>query len=144
VRALRIAASLLFMAAGTFKLMMASSFAQMLSALAVPLPNLVARAVPLGEVAAGAVLAVASFSAARRVPAMLVRAAAAFLALDMLAAIALVGWPGLQDRMQHGGAATIGKEPWRVPLEIALLLIALHALWRPSDSSTRKADTTAL
>ena len=58
------------------------------------------------------------------------RAAAALLALDMAGAIATVGVPGRLGKSVEVGGGRVGAEPWRLGLEVGLLLacawLALH------------------
>lgn len=126
----RIAASV-FIVAGAFKVLLwawhwwqpsAPSFGAMLTQLGVPFASAVALAVPLLEVVAG-------FCILRG---YLVRACAALLAIDMVVAIALVGWPGWRGRVVNIGQQSIGQEPWRLPLELLLLAAMLWLVWKPN------------
>jgi uncharacterized membrane protein YphA (DoxX/SURF4 family) len=61
-----------------------------------------------------------------------VRIASALLALDMLGAILTVGVPGRMGKNLEIGGVRIGGEPWRLPLEVLLLLgCAWLALRKP-------------
>lgn len=51
-----------------------------------------------------------------------VRLSSALLALDMLGAILSVGIPGRLGKSTAMGEHKIGAEPWRLPLEVILLL----------------------
>lgn len=91
------------------------AFAQMLVQLDVPLPFPTAAAIPALEIIGGIGLLVGRGT----------RLWAALLALDIIGAIFLVGLPGKSGRVISVGDTKIGGEPWRLPLEIALLLILL-------------------
>lgn len=52
-----------------------------------------------------------------------VRAASALLALDMLGAILSVGIPGRFGKSTEIAGHKVGAEPWRLPLEVVLLLL---------------------
>ena len=114
----------LFVAAGLLKLLPAHhEFAALLLQAGVPLPRLAAVAVPLLEAGGGLALCF------NRAP----RPFAALLAIDMMAALALVGAPGLRGRAQHIGPYTIGTEPWRVPLEVILLVAMLWIVFKEPE-----------
>jgi uncharacterized membrane protein YphA (DoxX/SURF4 family) len=129
VRALRAVTGIGFIAAGAFKLLLLPRFEPVLAALGVPWPALFAALVPLGEIAAGC-----AFLAQHHQPRLL-RWCGAFLACDMLAAIALVGWRGIRGQSLQVAGFSLGGEPWRLPLEIALLLVALHAVVHPGKAN---------
>jgi uncharacterized membrane protein YphA (DoxX/SURF4 family) len=128
VRGLRSVAGIIFVVAGAFKLLLLPRFEPVLAALGVPWPSLFAALVPVGEIAGGGVLL------AQHHRPRLVRWSGAFLACDMLAAIALVGWRGLRGQPLHVAGFSLGGEPWRLPLELALLLVAVHAAVRPGPA----------
>ena len=125
-RSARLFAAVVFLGAGSFKLAANVSqlvapgrlpdFAAFLQVLEVPFPHVVAWAVPLLEVVGAACLFTRRFE----------RIAAALLACDMAVAIASVGVPGLLGRPVRLGLYAVGQEPWRLPLEIALLLACLR------------------
>ena len=116
LRGARIFAGTVFVLAGFFKLLAGrAEFAQMLDTMNVPLPQVVSFAVPLLEIGVGAALC-----ANRQT-----RIFAALLACDMAAAIFLVGVPGKRGRVYAAQGHTIGAEPWRLPLEIILLVICV-------------------
>lgn len=116
-------AGVLFIMAGAFKALAASpgeslltgrrAFAQMLDQLDVPLPFVAATAIPVLEIIGGIGL----------IRGRGARLWAALLALDMIGAIFLVGLPGRSGEVLSIGDTKIGGEPWRLPLEIALLLL---------------------
>ena len=54
-----------------------------------------------------------------------VRAISTLLALDMLGAILSVGIPGRFGRSAEIAGHKIGTEPWRLPLEVILLLLCV-------------------
>lgn len=120
-----ITTGLLFIATGSFKLLApplgpgleggARGFAHVLELLGVPLPQVFGWLVPGVEVAGG--LALLSRRARR--------AAALCLAIDMMVAIVLVGLPGARGRPLRIGNYSLGSEPWRLSLEIALLAATL-------------------
>jgi uncharacterized membrane protein YphA (DoxX/SURF4 family) len=128
VRALRGVTGIIFIAAGAFKFLLLPRFEPVLAALGVPWPALFAALVPLGEIAAGCALL------AQHHRPRLLRWSAAFLACDMLAAIALIGWRGARGQSLQVAGFSLGGEPWRLPLEIALLLVALHAVVHPGKA----------
>jgi uncharacterized membrane protein YphA (DoxX/SURF4 family) len=120
-RALRVATGALFVAPGVFKLVAslgpglphgAAGFAVLLAGRGMPAPHVMAWGVCGLEVVGGALL-VANRGA---------RAAAALLACDMAGAIALVGVPGAIGRPVMLAGHAVGAEPWRLPLEVGLLL----------------------
>lgn len=129
VRTLRSVTGIIFILAGGFKLLLLPRFEPVLAALGVPWPGLFAILVPVGEVAAGC-----SLLAQHHRP-RLVRWGGAFLACDMLGAIALVGWRGMRGQSLQVAGFSLGGEPWRLPLEAALLLVALHAVVRPGKAN---------
>ncbi|HEX8235069.1 MAG TPA: DoxX family protein [Abditibacteriaceae bacterium] len=129
VRALRNIAGLVFIMAGAFKFLLLSRFEPVLATLGVPWPGLFACMVSLGEIAGGCVLL------AQHHRPWLVRWSGAFLACDMVAAIALVGWRGARGQALQVAGFSLGGESWRLPLEIALLLVALHAVVHPGKAN---------
>jgi uncharacterized membrane protein YphA (DoxX/SURF4 family) len=129
VRALRSSAGLVFIVAGAFKFLLLPRFEPVLATLGVPWPALFACMVPLGEIAGGCVLT------AQHHRSQLVRWSGAFLACDMLAAIALIGWRGARGQSLQVAGFSLGGESWRLPLEIALLLVALHAALHPGKAN---------
>jgi uncharacterized membrane protein YphA (DoxX/SURF4 family) len=122
---------LLFVAAGSLKFLLPSpgagvdagahGFGQMLSMLNVPFPMVFGHLVPATEVLGGLGLMTRRSRRLWTVP----------LILDMVMAIALIGLPGALGRPVHIGSMSIGSEPWRLPLEVGLL-IALLWLWWPN------------
>lgn len=126
-KAVRLTTGTLFVLAGAFKLLApampgfaggARGFGDALQSLNVPFAPFFGWTVPLLEVAGGACLLLIPNPKARVV-------CCALLAADMIVALILVGVPGLFGRALHAGSTTIGTEPWRVPLEIGLLLSVL-------------------
>lgn len=115
----RLTAGWLFVLAGAFKFFV--PFSAALAQLGVPLPALFGVLVPLVEVLGGLSLVLR-----RKLPLRVARFCAALLAFDMAAAIALVGVPGALGHPLRVGGVTIGDEAWRLPLEIALLIVALR------------------
>ena len=122
----------LFIATGFFKLLApaapgfaggARGFGHALGTLGVPLPLLFGWGVPLLEVGGGLALLVAHRPLWRVV-------VAALLALDMMAAIGLVGVPGRMGHPLKVGDHEIGREAWRLPLEVVLLGACLYLLER--------------
>lgn len=120
----------LFILAGTFKVLLwgwhrlqpdAPDFASALRQLGVPFAEAAALAVPIVEIVAGIFLLRGQW----------VRLSAAVLAIDMLVAIVLVGLPGWRGQPLQIGAQAIGQEPWRLPLELLLLLAVLWLVWKP-------------
>jgi uncharacterized membrane protein YphA (DoxX/SURF4 family) len=120
---------LLFVAAGLLKFLLppgpgfqggARGFGQMLATLNVPLPMVFGYLVPATEVLGGLGLITRRHKRLWTVP----------LIVDMVMAITLVGLPGTLGRPVRIGSVAIGDEPWRLPLEVGLL-IALLWLWRP-------------
>lgn len=63
-----------------------------------------------------------------------VRAASTLLALDMLGAILSVGVPGRLGRSTEMAGHKIGSEPWRLPLEIVLMLLCVWLALRHQDT----------
>ncbi len=63
-----------------------------------------------------------------------VRLGSALLALDMLGAIASVGVPGRLGRSAQVSGIKVGAEPWRLPLEVALLLACAWLAARREDA----------
>ena len=128
----RIASGTIFVLAGAFKLLV--PFGDLLAQMNVPFPQIAGRAVPLLEIIGGAILLLH-----RKFPQSLVRLFSLALAIDMVFAIILVGAPGMQGRVQKIQNHAIGEEPWRVPLEVALLVSTLWFAWRGTKrtSSTR-------
>ena len=155
-KAMRVA-GVVFVAAGAFKLMApvqpgfaggGRGFGQALATIRVPFPGFFGYAIPLLEIAGGALLcgswrraqredATAQREdatgrgedesdniAARRMEGM-ERVVCVLLACDMIGAIALVGVPGALGHPLRVGKNEIGNEAWRLPLEIALLWIVM-------------------
>jgi uncharacterized membrane protein YphA (DoxX/SURF4 family) len=129
VRALRSITGIVFVVAGGFKLLLLPRFEPVLAALGVPWPGLFAILVPVGEIAAGCTLL------AQHHRPRLVRWSGVFLACDMLGAIALVGWRGARGQSLQVAGFSLGGEPWRLPLEIVLLLVAVHAVVHPGKAN---------
>jgi uncharacterized membrane protein YphA (DoxX/SURF4 family) len=115
MRFLRTVPAVLFVLAGAFKLVAVAGFRQVLTESGTPLPSLFALCVPILEIGAGLALLL------NKRP----RLAAAALAVDMIFALALVGIPGARGARFHSGPYTVGGEPWRVPLEVGLLICLL-------------------
>jgi uncharacterized membrane protein YphA (DoxX/SURF4 family) len=65
------------------------------------------------------------------------------LAGDMLVATATVGLPNLLGDSVHIGGVAITAQPWRLPLEVGLLLINLGFLWRPVRARLARLGPTA-
>jgi uncharacterized membrane protein YphA (DoxX/SURF4 family) len=63
-----------------------------------------------------------------------VRLFSALLALDMLGAIITVGIPGRLGKSHEVSGAKIGTEPWRLPLEMILLLLCVWFLVRREET----------
>jgi uncharacterized membrane protein len=124
-------AGIVFCAAGVFKIVAHAPFARFLSALHVPLPQVAALGVATLEIVGGTALL---FWPREKQRLKAARVLAALLCFDMLAAIALVGAPGIAGRTQRVAGHEIGGEAWRVPLEIALLLVALGCAWRRREN----------
>lgn len=115
------------MAAGLLKLVFAQQeFATALERMGAPLPQVTAIGVPLLETVGGLSIFF------NRWP----RPFAALLAVNMAAAILLVGLPGLQGRAEKVNGYTVGNEAWRVPLEVAMLaaMIYIAATKHPENS----------
>lgn len=133
VRVLTVSAGVLFILAGAFKIGMVlpggstlagqRAFAQMLVQLGVPLPLVFAAAIPALEIIGG----IGLISGKGK------RVWAALLAFDMIGAIFLVGIPGKSGRAIAVGETKIGEEPWRLPLEIALLFLMLWIAFTPEN-----------
>jgi len=134
-RIFTISAGVLFILAGTFKLLAPApegstpfasrAFAQMLLQTGVPLPLVFAVAIPALEIIGG----ISLISGKGK------RIFAALLALDMIGAIFLVGIPGKSGRVFSIGETKIGGEAWRLPLEIALLLLMLWVVFKREEKS---------
>ncbi len=130
---LRVGTSVLFILAGTFKLLV--PFGSYLEALHVPFAPLAGIGVPLLEVGGGAALLWG-----RRLQKFLphswrknaLRLVCLGLAIDMIVAIVLVGVPGRRGQAHTLNGHTIGLESWRLPLEVFLLAAMLWFIWRPS------------
>ena len=120
----RLIAAWLFVLAGAFKFLV--PFGTALAQLGVPLPALFGVLVPLVEVLCGLGLVLRRKMPLRLARFGIARICAALLAFDMMAAIALVGLPGALGHPLRAGGHTIGDEVWRLPLEIALLVVAAH------------------
>lgn len=127
----RIATGTIFILAGTLKLF--APFGDFLSQMNVPLPQIAGRAVPLLEIGGGAMLILAP-----KIPNALVKLVALALAVDMVAALVLVGAPGMRGHSHTIQNHAIGTEPWRVPLEVFLLLTTLWIALRGSDESSTR------
>lgn len=133
--AVAVSSGVLFVAAGTFKLLLAvrggstpgGAFAVFLEQLGVPFPAFFAVAIPVLEIVGGAGLV------SNRAP----RLWAAALAGDMAAAIFLVGAPGRKIQM---GAHSAGGETWRLPLEVILLCALLWLLVFPPADKNRAPE----
>ncbi|HEX8835192.1 MAG TPA: DoxX family protein [Abditibacteriaceae bacterium] len=130
----RLGSGAIFVAAGLFKLALSRSgesvwgeraFAQMLRDLNVPLPVFTAFAICTLEVVGGAAL----------LKNKLVRPFAALLACDMIGAIGLVGIPGKFGHDRQEGPYRVGSEPWRLPLEVGLLLMMI---WLATRTDTEE------
>ena len=128
----RLVTGTVFILAGAFKLI--APFGDLLAQMNVPFPQTLGRAVPLLEIIGGAVLLLH-----RKFPQSVVRLFSLGLAVDMTFAIVLVGVPGLFGRARSIQNHAIGVEPWRIPLEIFMLLATLWFAVRGTDrtSSTR-------
>jgi uncharacterized membrane protein YphA (DoxX/SURF4 family) len=130
-RLLRLAVGVVFLVAGTGKALLPvliplvkpglPTFGQILAALGVPLPVVTGYLVCAVEIGGGLALLTDRF-----VPLTCI-----VLIGDMLGALVSLSVPAtfLGRPLQIGGL-TLGNEPWRVPLELALL-VALAALGRP-------------
>jgi uncharacterized membrane protein YphA (DoxX/SURF4 family) len=124
---------LLFVAAGLLKFLLPSpgpgfpggarTFGHMLETLGVPLPMVFGYLVPATEVLGGLGLMTRRYKRLWAVP----------LIIDMVVAIAFVGLPGALGRPVRIGSTVIGAEPWRLPLEVGLL-VALLWLCRPQSA----------
>lgn len=138
-RILAVTTGVLFILTGAFKLLMVlpgestldgrRAFAQMLLQIGVPLPFVMATAIPALEIIGG--IGLISGRGARLW--------AALLALNMIGAIFLVGIPGKAGRVISVGETNIGGEPWRLPLEIALLCIMLWLVISPKKFDEKSA-----
>lgn len=134
-RGVQVTAGILFILTGLLKLLMPApgpgwhaggrGFGEVLAMLGVPFPAFFGYAVPGLEVLGGLSLITNRGS----------RYAAALLAIDMLMAIKLVGGPGARGQALKVGQHSIGTEPWRLPLEVILLLAML---WLALDASRKK------
>lgn len=106
-------------------------FAEYLTAAGIPFPLLGAYVVVIAETLSGAGLLLGVF-----VPAVtrITRVFALVLAIDMSVAIATVGLRTAMGNpvMVHGVAAT--NEPWRLWLELTMLLSAMFFLWKPGPA----------
>lgn len=135
---LRYISGAIFLVAGAFKLLMplrGESFGELLATLHVPCPTLAGLLVPLLEISGG-------FALLRRYQLKLF---APLLAIDMIFAIALIGGPGrlghtLTVSQHHAPPITTGDEPWRLPLEIGLLVAMLVVFYNefPTDSRPKQ------
>lgn len=103
-------------------------FAQYLAAIGVPFPLFNAYMVCWVEMICGAGLVLSAFLPA---PALLTRLAALPLVGDMTVALATVGIPNLLGHPVLLQGVAVTTQPWRLPLEFAVFLIALWLLWRP-------------
>lgn len=65
------------------------------------------------------------------------RLCAALLALDMLGAILSVGVPGKFGRSTEISGHKVGAEPWRLPLEVVLLLACAWIAAQRQDTEAR-------
>jgi len=129
-----VSTGVLFILTGAFKFIASApggstlegrrAFAQMLLQIGVPLPFIVAAAIPALEIVGGIGL-IANRGA---------RIWAALLAFNMIGAILLVGIPGKQGRGISLGETKIGEESWRLPLEIALLLMMIWLVFVPRQT----------
>lgn len=137
LRIIRIISGILFILAGLFKFLLPiltaglaagpESFGAMLSLLRVPLALLWGYVVPGVELIGGLGLILNRG----------VRLWAILLAIDMVAAMVLVGLPGVLGHPLMVGTTKIGSEVWRLPLEFTLLLAML---WLASAAATDKND----
>ena len=138
-RAVRRFAGLLFIGAGLFKVVAHAPFANYLSELRVPLPQLFAASVALLEICGGATFL---FWPREKSKTKVARVLAALLCVDMLAALFLVGVPGRLGKTHAIEGHQIGGEAWRAPLEIALFLIALGCVFARDETSNRSDENT--
>ena len=111
-------------------------FAQYLAAIGVPFPLLNAYMVCWVEMICGVGLVLSVFLPA---PALLTRLAALPLVADMTVALATVGVPNLLGHPVRLQGAAVTTQPWRLPLEFAVFLIALLFLWRPLAQTRQPA-----
>lgn len=125
-------AGIVFLGAGVFKLFLNALFANYLAAVGVPLPQLFALGVAALEIIGGIAFL---FWPREKRRETFARVLAALLAVDMLAAIVLVGLPGIAGKTRAIGGQAIGGEAWRVPLEIALFLVALGCTFSREKNS---------
>ena len=135
---LRLAAGLLFVGTGGFKLLGtlapglpagAAGFAVLLEHVGVPFPLLAAYAVCQLELGGGLLLCLK----------VQVRAIACLLAIDMACALGLVGLPALLGHPVQLGSLAVGQEPWRVPLELGLLAAMGYLGWHETGRFAREA-----
>lgn len=131
-RVARRIAGIIFFGAGVFKIVAHAPFARVLGELHVPLPHVAASGVALLEIAGGIALL---FWPREKLRVKCARVLATLLCLDMVAAIALVGAPGVAGKTHVVGGHPIGGEAWRAPLEIALFLIALGCAFSRAAST---------
>jgi uncharacterized membrane protein YphA (DoxX/SURF4 family) len=140
--ALRIAAGLVFITFGQMKFFDSillgtdavllppgpEGFARYLSAVGIPFPLLSAYLVCLVEMICGLGLLLIAFLPA---PALFTRLAALPLAMDMTAATLTVGLRNVLGNPVRLEGISVTAQAWRLPLELALLLVTLLFLWRP-------------
>jgi uncharacterized membrane protein YphA (DoxX/SURF4 family) len=135
-RALQVVVGLVFVVAGLGKLALpflipyvrpgSPTFADVLGAIGLPMPETTALVICVVELAGGALLL------GGRLP----RLAAIALAGDMVGALVTLSVPAtfFGQPVQLGGLE-LGAEPWRVPLEAGLLVVCLGLArpWRPKE-----------
>ncbi len=126
---------LIFLVAGVVKLFLPviipmirpglPDFGQVLAALGMPMPVAMSYVICAVEIGGGVALLLG-----RCVP-----LACLVLVGDMVGALVTLSVPAtFLGHPLHVGGIALGNEPWRVPLELGLLvaLIVLGELWRPS------------
>lgn len=103
-------------------------FAQYLAAIGVPFPLFNAYLVCWVEMICGAGLVLSAFLPT---PEILTRLAALPLMADMTVALLTVGIPNMLGHPVRLQEIAVTTQAWRLPLELAVFLIALMLLWRP-------------
>lgn len=105
-------------------------FALYLSAIGVPFPLFNAYLVCLAEILCGALLLISPFLL-QPYSSYATRLAALPLMVDMIVATLTVGVPNALGHPVRIHDIAVTEQPWRLPLEVCLLVITLYLLVRP-------------